>query len=96
MRALSAEGISCMRGYTPLNKEPFLKDTLYSRGYLNVFSREYVDKYFKNNECPENDRLCEEAVWFTQTMFLGTKNDMDQIAEAIRRIHANAGAIAKA
>jgi dTDP-4-amino-4,6-dideoxygalactose transaminase len=95
MRALSAEGISCMKGYSPLNKEPFLKDTLYSRGYLNVFSRDYVDKYFKNSECPENDRLCEEAVWFTQTMFLGTKGDMDEIAEAIRRIQANAAAVAK-
>jgi len=96
MRALNAEGISCMKGYSPLNKEPFLEDTLRSRSYLNAYPRDYIDKYFKNNECPENDRLCQEAVWFTQTMFLGPKGDMDSIAGAIRRIHANAAAIAKA
>ena len=96
LRALGAEGIPSMRGYSPLNKEPFLNDTFYSRGYQSIYSRAYLDKYFANNECPENDRLCQEAVWFTQTMFLGTKEDMDQIADAIRKIHANAAAIAKA
>jgi len=97
IRALNAEGIPYGgKGYSPLNKEPFLKDTLYSRGYQRIYSREYLDKYFENNNYPENDRLCGEAIWFFQTMFLGTQNDMDQVAEAIRKIHANASAIAKA
>ena len=97
IRALNAEGIPYGgKGYSPLNKEPFLKDTLYSRGYQRIYAREYLDKYFENNNYPENDRLCGEAIWFFQTMFLGTQNDMDQVAEAIRKIHANAGAIAKA
>jgi hypothetical protein len=31
-----------------------------------------------------NDKLCEEAVWYTQTMLLGGKRAMEQIAEAAR------------
>ncbi len=41
---------------------------------------------------PEHEKLCNEAVWFTQNMLLGTHGDMDQIAEAIRKIHAHAAA----
>ena len=54
-----------------------------------------IQAWEKNNHCPENDRLCQEAVWFFQTMFLGPRSDMDQIAEAVRKIHANPGQLAK-
>jgi len=34
-----------------------------------------------------NDHLCTLAVWLTQMMLLGSRSDMDEIAEAIRKIH---------
>jgi perosamine synthetase len=34
-------------------------------------------------------------VWFTQPMLLGERSDMDQIAEAIRKIQAHAAEIAR-
>ena len=40
-----------------------------------------------------NDKLCEEAVWFTQTMLLGPREDMDQIAEAVRKIQRQAATL---
>jgi perosamine synthetase len=43
-----------------------------------------------------NDRLCEEAVWFTQNMLIGGRSDMDQIAEAVRKIQAHAAELARA
>jgi len=42
---------------------------------------------------PANDQLCEEAVWFTQTMMLGPREDMDQIVEAVRKIQRQASAL---
>jgi hypothetical protein len=36
-----------------------------------------------------NDKVCSEAVWFTQNMLLGTKDDMKAIASAIEKIHNN-------
>ena len=95
LAALEAEGIPCSAGYSPLNKEPFLKSTLYSRGYQQVYSKQGIDQYFKSNDCPENDRLCEEAVWFTQNMLLGSRGDMDQIAEGIRKISRHASELSK-
>ncbi len=95
LKALHAEGIPCAGGYTPLNKEPFLKETLNSRAFRAIYSRERLRDYERNNHCPENDRLCQEAVWLFQSMFLGTKSDMDQIAEAVRKIHDHSADLAR-
>jgi perosamine synthetase len=91
LKALAAEGIPASRGYLPLNREPFLKTALESRAYKKLFPENVLKNWGERNECPENNKLCEEAVWFTQNMFLGTKTDMDQIADAIRKIRTHAG-----
>jgi dTDP-4-amino-4,6-dideoxygalactose transaminase len=96
LKALRAEGVPCSSGYTPLNKEPFLKHTFDSRAYRAIYAEKQLNGWMEQNQCAANDRLCEEAVWFTQTMLLGPKEDMDQIAEAMRKIQRQAGAIAQA
>ncbi len=94
LKALEAEGIPCSSGYSPLNKEPSIEHTLNSRAFQKVYSREELDHYRERNHCPENDRLCEEAVWFEQTMLLGPRSDMYQIAEALRKIQKHVGQLA--
>ena len=49
----------------------------------------------ERNRTPQNDRLCEEAVWLTQTMLLGPREDMDHIVEAVRKIQKHGGDIAR-
>lgn len=95
LNALEAEGIPASGGYTPLNKEPFLKEALGSRAFKAVYTEKELAEYEERNQCPENDKLCERAVWFTQTMFLGSRGDMDQIAEAISKIQKQAGALVR-
>jgi len=93
LAALDAEGIPCLAGYSPLNKESFLPAALNSKGFRRIYPREVLDRYEERNHCPANDQLCHEAVWFVQTMFLGTRSDMDQVAAAVRKVHANAEAL---
>jgi dTDP-4-amino-4,6-dideoxygalactose transaminase len=95
LKALRAEGVPASGGYTPLNKEPFLKNTLASRGYKKIYPAKELSDWVARNECPANDRLCNEAVWLTQTMLLGERSDMDQIAAAVEKIRRHAGAIAR-
>jgi len=90
LKALQAEGVPCSAGYSPLNKEPFLKQTLNSRGFRHIYSDKEIKTLEERNVCPENDKLCQEAVWFTQNMLLGSKADMEQIAEAIRKVQKQA------
>jgi perosamine synthetase len=95
LKALEAEGIPASGGYMPLNKEPFIKVALETRGFQTIYGKDIWKKWLERNRCPVNDRLCEEAVWFTQNMLLGNRGDMVQIADALRKVQANAGEIAR-
>jgi dTDP-4-amino-4,6-dideoxygalactose transaminase len=90
LKALSAEGIPCSGGYSPLNKEPFLNNTLESRAYQRIYDQHTLAQYRDRIQCPANDQLCEQGVWLTQTMLLAGRGDMDQIAAAIRKIQMHA------
>ncbi len=95
LSALRAEGVPCSSGYTTLNTQEFLKEALASKNFKKMYPKEMLDyaKYMERNQCPKNDQLCSEAVWFTQNLLLGSKDDMDSIVYAIEKIHKNAGSI---
>jgi perosamine synthetase len=91
LKALRAEGIPASGGYSPLTAEPTVVDTLASPAYQRIYGKDALARLVERNRCPENDRLCQQAVWLTQTMLLGSRRDMDQIVEAIARIHRHSG-----
>lgn len=98
LKALGAEGVPCSGGYAPLNKMPYLNNAFQSKNFKRMYPRKMLDfdRYLEQNQCPENDRLCnEEAVWIPQNVLLGTKSDMDDIALAIGKIQKNAEKIKK-
>ena len=96
LKALSAEGVSASSGYTPLNKLPFIRETLQSRGFQRLVSKERLALWDKQNTCPANDRLCAEAAWMTQNVLLADRAEMDRIAEAVRKIQKHAADLARA
>jgi len=89
LSALGAEGIPCSGGYRPQNHDGLIEEALSSRGYKRLYSKKRLDKYREENHLPDTDQLCREAVWFGQNMLLGTKSDMDDIADAIQKIYEN-------
>jgi perosamine synthetase len=95
MSALQKEGVPCSGGYSPLNEDSFVRALVKTRHYQKVYSRRELAQWEERNRCPQNNRLCAEAVWFTQNMLLGTRDDMEQIAEAIRKIQKHAAEVAR-
>lgn len=98
LESLRAEGIPCSSGYVPLHTQPFIKAAFESKLYQKVYGKEDLDyrSFIDNNQCPMNDRICnEEAIWLTQNLFLGNKSSMDNIANAIEKVHNNADKIIK-
>jgi hypothetical protein len=97
LSALNAEGVPCSAGYGgTLNSMPYLDDAFRSKNYKKMYPGEMLDfkKYVEQNKCPENDLICnEEAVWIFQSLLLGSKTDMDDIAKAIAKVQKNAGKI---
>jgi len=96
LKALQAEGIPCSGGYSPLNKMPYLKHAFGTKNFRKMYSAKRLDynSYMEHNQCPENDRLCnEEAVWIPQYVLLSEKADMDDIFHAIEKIRNGANKI---
>lgn len=82
--ALRAEGIPCSPGYACLYKQPLFKSPEFKR--ITGSNIDYAGLYLENAENASE----KEGVWLTQNMLLGSRKDMDDIAEAIAKIHENA------
>ena len=95
LKAMKAEGIPASSGYSPLNKEPFLATTFESPAYRRIYGEARLRRWVEQNQTPQNDRLCDEAVWLTQTMLLGPRTDMDHVIAAVRKIQKHAGDLAR-
>jgi len=89
LSALSAEGIPCSGGYGPQYRDGLMEVFLQSKNFTRSFPKARLDQYRRELDYPDNDQLCEEAVWLSQTLLLGSKRDMDDIANAIAKIAEN-------
>ncbi len=91
LSALSAEGVPASGGYAPMNRGEYVRGLAANKRYLKIYGERRMKEWLEQSlECPQNDRLCEEAVWFTQNLLLGSRDQMNQIAEAIRKIRSHA------
>lgn len=96
LKALSAEGVPNSAGYGQMNKSDYVKALATNKHYLKIYGEKEMERWLERNQCPQNDRLTsEQSVWLFQNMLLGTKSDMEQIAEAMRKIQKYAAEIAK-
>lgn len=75
--ALSAEGVPCSIGYrSPLSEEPGM-----------AYVAQKYPRLIRSLPCPNAAAVCEQSVWLFQNLLLGSEADMDQIVEAITKIH---------
>ncbi|MDD4872286.1 MAG: DegT/DnrJ/EryC1/StrS family aminotransferase, partial [Kiritimatiellae bacterium] len=97
-KALSAEGIGCSGGYGQLNKQPFVKAAFQTKNFKRMYTSAELDydAWLERTCCPENDKLCTEMIWISQEKFLTEKEDMDDIANAIEKIHKHSQKLAQA
>jgi dTDP-4-amino-4,6-dideoxygalactose transaminase len=79
---LSAEGVPSFMGYPePLYKQPVFQQ----KNFMCYVIPEHID--YTTVHCPVTEKACyEEAVWIMQHAMLGTREDMEKIASAIRKI----------
>jgi perosamine synthetase len=96
LQALGKEGVGASGGYSPLNTSAHVKAIATNRHYQRIYGKDTMARWVERNRCPVNDRLCEEAFWFSQSKLLGSRSDMDRIAEAIAGVQKRAGDLARA
>jgi dTDP-4-amino-4,6-dideoxygalactose transaminase len=86
LRALEAEGIPCSAGYGfSLPDQPLFRNKAFG-SYLPNTSKTFA-------RCPVSDLICRQCIWLEQNLFLGTRKDMDDIAEAFEKIHEHRHAL---
>ncbi len=95
LRALRKEGIPCGSSYRPLNREPFMEKVLNSRHYQRIYSGDRLRRYREKIQCPATDTLSDEGLFFSHTLLMGSRQDVEQIAEGIARIQKHAEEIAR-
>lgn len=96
-RALSAEGVGAGPGYNQLNKSPHVRAIASNPHYLRIYGKRGMAAWEERNQnTPITDKLCNEGVWLSQNSLLGSRSDMERIAEAIRKIKARSSELAKA
>jgi dTDP-4-amino-4,6-dideoxygalactose transaminase len=92
--ALTAEGIPTSKGLgviegRPMNKEGLLDHAFASKAYRRIYPADQLRSYAKDNECPLAEQLCEETAGFHQRLLLGTRQDMDDIVNAVLKLYEN-------
>jgi perosamine synthetase len=91
MRALGAEGV----GISPylsngLHREPWVDHIIGLKVYQKMYSAERLKRYKEEMTCPVCDRVCNEMLMlWSSGPLLGTKSDMDDIANAIMKLYEN-------
>jgi dTDP-4-amino-4,6-dideoxygalactose transaminase len=91
LKAIRAEGIS-LGSYIGhgLHKEPWVDHILDAKVYQRMFPAKRLQEYREQNECPRCDEVCENVLAFWSSgILLGDKEDMDDIANAIFKVHEN-------
>jgi dTDP-4-amino-4,6-dideoxygalactose transaminase len=91
LRALHAEGISAQPTYPyPLYRNPlFRKESLPPCGCGKWSTPQDYESLF----LPESERICKEGIWLEHHVFLGTRQDVDDVIAAFEKIQQRAGSL---
>ena len=90
VKELGKAGFAASTGYSRLNQSAHVKALASNPHYQRIYGKDFMTRWSEANQCPANDQLCEEAIWFTQTKLLGTRAQMEQTASAIASIQKRA------
>jgi dTDP-4-amino-4,6-dideoxygalactose transaminase len=91
LKALEAEGVS-LTAYIPmgLHKEPWVDHILNLKVYQKMYSPARLQKYRDELACPKCDRVIDEiAMIWASGPLIGSREDMDDVINAIMKVYEN-------
>jgi perosamine synthetase len=91
LKALAAEGVDLSR-YLPngLHREPWTDHILSLKGYQKMYTSERLKSYREQLKCPNCDTVIDEiAMIWASGPLLGSREDMDDIINAVMKVHEN-------
>jgi perosamine synthetase len=91
LKALEAEGVS-LTAYIPngLHKEPWVDHILNLKVYQKMYSPARLQKFRDELKYPKCDKVIDEiAMIWASGPLIGTRDDMDDVINAIMKVHEN-------
>ena len=92
---LAKAGIAASGGYSSLNNSTHVQALAANPHYQRLYGKDTMARWVAANQCPVNDRLCEAAVWFPQTKLLGSRVEMERIAQVMTDLQKRAGELVR-
>ena len=91
--ALCAEGIPCTAGYGfSLPEQPMFQ----TKSFGPYLPQQRDQLNYQTTKVPNSDQLCkEQAVWLEQAMFLGPREDVEDIARAFEKVYEGRAGLAE-
>ena len=91
LKAMAAEGVSLSPYIRQgLHREPWVDHILSRPVYKKMFSKKRLTKYRQENTCPNCDKVCQElAMIWASGPLLGTRQDMDDVVNALVKVYEN-------
>jgi dTDP-4-amino-4,6-dideoxygalactose transaminase len=91
--ALRAEGIPCSAGSGwTLPRQPVFRDKAFGPFLANAAGR--LDYTAQADRCVNADLLCrDQAIWLEQSLMLGSRTDIDDIAHAFEKVFEHRDAL---
>ncbi len=91
LKAVAAEGVSLSpyieRG---LHREPWVDRVVQDKVYQKMYGERRLKQFREEMTCPNCDRVCQEmAMLWASGPLLGSREDMDDIADAILKVWEN-------
>ncbi|MCA9132088.1 MAG: DegT/DnrJ/EryC1/StrS family aminotransferase [Planctomycetales bacterium] len=96
LQELRTLGLTASRGYDQLNTSTHVNALANNPHYQRIYGKQRMAQWLEANQCPVNDRVCEEAVWLGHRNLLGTRSDMEQMAEKIAKVQKLSSKLAAA
>lgn len=98
LRAVRAEGIPIGHSLGNIsrhsqNREGSIEGVLKSKTFKAIYSEKRIRDYRDRLSCPEVEQLVKETAGFSQNLLLGTKEDMDNIVDAVQKVYENRKAL---
>lgn len=92
LKAIKAEGIN-LEPYISngLHKEPWVDHIIGLDVYKKMYSKSRLKQYKEEMDCPVCDQICKDEMimFWASGPLLGTKNDMDDVVNAIMKVYEN-------
>jgi len=94
LEAMNADGLSVGCGYGTGDWVNYVKSIYSTPAARRVYSEQTLNDWAERIQLPNLETLCAQALWMSQTQMLAPRENMDVIADSIRRIQKYAGEIA--